>query len=142
MVFGNEECNIMLNGVKLEQVSTFTYLGAIITDDTECVEDIKNGIAKGRGVVTALKSIWKSHGVSMSTKVRLLKTLAWSTMTYGCESGTLNKLDEERIRAFEMLGLHHILRVSWTAKCTNQWVLEKANLSRSLLEAIKKRKLT
>jgi len=78
----------------------------------------------------------------MSTKVHLLKTLAWSVKTYGCESGTLNKLDEERIRAFGMLGLRRILRMSWTAKCTNQWVLEKAGVSRSLLEAIKKRKLT
>jgi len=60
MVLGNEECNITLNGVKLEQVSTFKYLAAVITDDTECVdsvEDIKNRIAKGRGAVTALKSI-------------------------------------------------------------------------------------
>jgi len=43
--------------------------------------------------------------VSLSTKVSLLKTMAWSTMTSGCESGTLNMRDEERIRAFEMLGL-------------------------------------
>ena len=84
MVLGNEECNIALNGVKLEQVSTFTYLGAVITDDTECVGDIKNRIAKGRGAVTALKSIWNSHGVSMSTKG---KTLTWSAMTW------LRKLD-------------------------------------------------
>ena len=49
MVLGNGECNITLNGVKLERVSTFTYLGAVITDDTECVGDIKNRIAKGRG---------------------------------------------------------------------------------------------
>jgi len=84
MVLGNEECNITLKGVKLQQVCTFTYLGAVITDDTECEEDIKNRIAKGRGAVTALKSIWNSHGVSMSTKG---KTLTWSAMTW------LRKLD-------------------------------------------------
>jgi len=83
-----------------------------IIDDTECVEDIKNRIAKGRGAVIALKSIWKSHSVSMSTKVRLLKTFALSEMTYryGCESWTLNKRNEEKIRAFEMLGLRRIIR--------------------------------
>jgi len=41
-----------------------------------------------------------------------------------------------------MLGLQRILRVSWTAKRTNQWVLKKAGVSRSLLETVKKRKFT
>jgi len=40
-----------------------------------------------------------------------------------------------------MLGIQRILRVSWTAKCINQWVLEKVGVSRCLLKAIKKRKL-
>jgi len=66
----------------------------------------------------------------------------WSALTYGCESWTLNKRDEERIRAFEMLGLRGILCVSWTAKRTNQCVMENAGVSRRLLKAIKKRKLT
>jgi len=125
-------------------VSTFTYLGAVITDDTECVEDIKNRIAKGRGALTALKSIWKSRGVSMSTKVRLLNTLAWSAMTHGCESWTINKRDEERMRAFNMLGTPahstHVMD-SQTHKPLGS-LLEKAGVDRSLLEAIKKRKLT
>jgi len=63
-------------------------------------------------------------------------------MSCGCESWILNNGDEERIRAFKVLGLRHILRVSWTAKRTNQWILQKSAVTRSLLEAIKKRKLT
>ena len=51
MVLANDVCNITLNGVKLEQVSTFTYLGAVITDHRMCGGHQKR-IAKGRGVVT------------------------------------------------------------------------------------------
>jgi len=48
---------------------------------------------------------------------------------YGCESGTLDtKNKETRLDAFEMKGLRKILRVSWTAKKTNEWVLNKAGV--------------
>ena len=51
-------------------------------------------------------------------------------------------VDEKRIQAFKMRGLRQILRVSWTAKRTHDWVLDKAEVSRSLLESVKARKLT
>ena len=60
---------------------------------------------------------------------------------YGCESWTLKKDDEYRISAFEMKCLRQVLRVSWTAKRTNEWVLETAGVSRSLLASVKEMKL-
>jgi len=53
-----------------------------------------------------------------------MKALVWSVATYGCESWTLRKNEETRLEAFEMKGLRKILRVSWTAKKTNKWVLK------------------
>jgi len=61
--------------------------------------------------------------------------------TYGCESWTLGKNEETRLGAFEMKGLRKILRVSWTAKKTNEWVLNKAGVKRELLDTIKARTL-
>jgi len=55
-----------------------------------------------------------------------MKALVWPAATYGCESWTLRKNEETRLDAFEMKGLRRILRVSWTAKKTNEWVLNKA----------------
>jgi len=52
----------------------------------------------------------------------IMKALVWPVATYGCESWTLRKNEETRLDAFEMKGLR-ILRVSWTAKKTNEWVL-------------------
>ena len=61
-----------------------------------------------------------------------MKALVWPVATYGCESWTPRKNEETRLDAFEMKGLRKILRVSWTANKTNEWVLNKAGVKRKL----------
>jgi len=63
-----------------------------------------------------------------------MKALVWPVATYGCESWTLRKNEGMRPGAFEMKGLRKILRISWTAKKTNEWVLNKAGVKRELLD--------
>jgi len=58
-----------------------------------------------------------------------------------CQSWTLRKNEETRLDALEMKGLRNILRVSWTAKKTNEWILNKAGVKRELLDTVKARKL-
>ena len=70
-----------------------------------------------------------------------MKALVWPAATYGCESWTLRQNEETRLDAFEMKGLRKILRVSWTAKKTNEWVLNKAGEKRELLDTVRARKL-
>jgi len=70
-----------------------------------------------------------------------LKALVWPVATDGCESWTLRKNEETRLEAFEMKGLRTILRVSWTAKKTNEWVLNKAGVNMELLDTVKARKI-
>jgi len=55
---------------------------------------------------------------------------------YGCESWTLRKNEETRLDAFEVKGPRKILRFSWTAKQTNEWVLNKAGVKRELLDTV------
>ena len=69
------------------------------------------------------------------------KALVWPVATYGCESWTLRKNEETRLDAFEMKGLRKILRISWTAKEINEWVLNKDGVNRELLDTVKARKL-
>ena len=73
--------------------------------------------------------------------MRPLKALVWTVVTYRCESWTLRKNKETRLDAAEMKGLRKILRVSWTAKKTNEWVLNKAGVKMELLDTVKARKL-
>ena len=61
--------------------------------------------------------------------------------TYDCGSWTLRKNVETRLDAFEMKGLRKILRVSWTEKKINEWVLNKAGVRRELLDTVKARRL-
>src|ERR1043165_9978430 len=79
----------------------------------------------------------------MITKTRLMKALIWPVATYGCEGWTIKKSDEKRINGFEMRGLRQTLRVSWTARRANEWVLllEQIGIERQLLSNIKTRKL-
>jgi len=70
-----------------------------------------------------------------------MKALVWLVATYGCESWTLRKNEKARLDAFEMKKLRKILRVSWTAKKTNEWVLNRAGVKRELLDTVKARKL-
>ena len=70
-----------------------------------------------------------------------MKALVWPVATYGCESWTLRKNEETGLEAFEVKGLTKILCVSWTAKKTNEWVLNKAGVKRDLLDTVKARKL-
>jgi len=70
-----------------------------------------------------------------------MKALVWPVATYGCESWTVRKNEETRLDVIEMKGLRKILRVSWTAKKTNEWVLNKAGVKRELSDTVKARKL-
>ena len=88
-----------------------------------------------------MSGVTACHGISTPTKIRLVKALVWPVAMYGCESWTLRKPDEAKINAFEMKCLRQVLRVSWTAKKTNEWVLNTAGVERSLLASVKERKL-
>jgi len=123
------------------QVDTFPYLGSLITEDGECMTEFCTRLSKGQAIGASLQKIWKSHSIPISTKMRLMKVLVWPVATYGCESWTFRKNEEARLDAFEMKGLRRILRVSWTAKKTNEWVLNKAVVKKELLDTLKARKL-
>jgi len=60
---------------------------------------------------------------------------------YGFESWTLRKNEERRLDAFEMKVLRKILRVLWTAKKTNEWVLNKVGVRKELLQTVRAKKL-
>ena len=134
-------CRIRINNNVLEQVDTFLYLGSLITEDANCTKEIRARLAKGYNVCLGLYKIWQNHGIRISTKLRLIKALVWPVATYGCESWTIKKADEDRINAFEMKCLRRVLRIAWTEKRTNEWVLEKAGADRTLLANIKERKM-
>ena len=67
-----------------------------------------------------------------------MKALVWPVATYGCKTGHAERTKKH---IFEMKELRKILRVSRTAKKTNEWVLNKAGVNRELLDTVEARKL-
>ena len=70
--------------------------------------------------MTNLDSILKSRDITLPTKVRLVKAMVFPIVMYGCESWTIKEAEHQRIDAFELWCWRRLLRVTWTAKRSNQ----------------------
>ena len=75
--------------------------------------------------MTNLDSILKSGDVTLPTKVRLVKTMVFPVVMYGCESWTVKKAEHQRIDAFELWCWRRLLRVPWTARRSSQPILKE-----------------
>ena len=95
----------------------------------------------GRKVMTKLDSIFKSRDITLLTKVRLVKTMVFPVVMYGCESWTVKKAECRRIDAFELWCWRRLLRVPWTARWSNQSILKEISPGISLEGMILKLKL-
>ena len=82
-----------IDGETVETVSDFIFLGSKITADGNCSHEIKRRFLLGRKVMTNLDSILKSRDVTLPTKFRLVKTVVFPVVMYGCESWTVKKAE-------------------------------------------------
>ena len=83
-----------IDGETVETVSDFILGGSKITADGDCSHEIKRCLLLGRKVMTNLDSIFKSRDITLPTKVRLVKTMGFPVVTYGCESWTVKKAEQ------------------------------------------------
>ena len=77
----------------LETVRDFIFLGSKITARVDCSHEIKRRLLLGRKVMTNLDSILKSRGITLPTKVHLVKAMVFPVIMYGCESWTIKKAE-------------------------------------------------
>ena len=82
-----------INGETVESVADFILGGSKITADGDSSHEIKSHLLLGRTVMTNLDSILKSSDITLPTKVRLVKAMIFTVVTYGCESWTINKAE-------------------------------------------------
>ena len=82
--------------------------------------EIKRRLLLWRKVMTNLDSILKSRDITLPTKVRLVKAMAFPVAMYGCESCTIKKAEHRRIYVFALWCWRRLLRVPWTARRSNQ----------------------
>ena len=75
-----------IDGETVETMADFIFLGSKITADGDCSHEIKRCLLLGRKVMTNLDSVFKSRGVTLPTKVCLVKAMVFPVVMYGCES--------------------------------------------------------
>ena len=124
----------------METVSVFIFGGSKITEDGDCSHEIKRRLLLGRKVMTNLDTIFKSRDISLPTKVHLVRAMVFAVVMYGCESWTVKKA-ERRIDAFELWCWRRLLRVPWTVRRSNQFILKEINPGISLEGMMLKLKL-
>ena len=91
--------------------------------------------------MTNSESILKSRGITLLTKVHLVKAMVFPVVMYGCESWTVKKAERQRIDAFELWCWRRLLRVPWTARTSNQSILKEISPGISLEGIMLKLKL-
>ena len=91
--------------------------------------------------MTSLVSIFKSRDITLPTKFRLVKAMVFRVVMYGCESWTIKKAECQRIDTFKLWCCRRLLRVPWTARRSNQSILEEISPEYSLEGLMLKLKL-
>ena len=122
-------------------VTGFIFLGSKITADVDCSQKIKRHLLLGRKVMTNLDSLLKSRDITLPMKVHLVKAMVFPVVLYGCESWTIKKAECCGIDAFDLLYWRKLLRVPWTARRSNQFILKEISPGCSLEGMMLKLKL-
>ena len=115
---------IKVKGQKLGTITSFKYLGAVVSDDCSKPE-VLSGIAQATAALTKLKPIWRDNNISLGSKVKLMRSLVISIFLYACESWTLTAELEKRTQAFEMRCYRRLLNLSFKDHGTNEEVRRK-----------------
>ena len=108
----------------IDDYTGFQYLGSVITGE-DSKPEILSRIAQKTAAATRLKPIWNDRSISLSPKLRLMRSLVISIFLYACESWTLTAKLQRRIQAMEMRCYHKILHISYKDHVTNKEVCAK-----------------
>ena len=113
-----------IDGETMETVRAFIFLGAPKSlQMVTAAMKLKRCLLFGRKAMTNLDSILKSRGITLPTKVHLIRAMVFPVVMCGGESWTIKKVEHQRIDVFEWWCWRRLLRVPWTARRSNQSVL-------------------
>src|SRR3989441_3041781 len=120
---GMQRC-IVLDGVPLEQVSRFKYLGSWIIEDARSDEYIRARVGMAKAAFWQNKEQMRSN-IRLSTKMKILNCYVFSVLDYGCESWTRNSPMRMKVNAFERWCYRMILGISWRDHVSTPEVMER-----------------
>ena len=129
MAFG-PVTSMQIDRGKVEAVTDFTFLGSKITVDSDCRHKIKRHLVLGRKAMTNLDSVLKSKDITLPAKIHIVKGVVFPVVMY--DSWIIKKANSQRIDAYELWCWRRLLRVSWTARRSNESILKEVNPEYSL----------
>ena len=109
--------------------------------DGDCSRELRRRLLLDRKAMTNPDSVLKSRGITLLTKVHIVKAIVFPVVMYGCESWIIKKVEHQRIDAFELWWRRRLPRVSWTAGRSNRSILREINPEYSLEGLMLKLKL-
>src|SRR6476469_9796522 len=119
---GGERVNTTVEGQSVEQVSKFRYLGSLISGDGRCLDDVKTRIGIAKDAFNKRKELL-TRSIRVDLRKRLVKTLVWPVVLYGCETWIIRTEEINRLNAFEMRVCRRMVKLSCMYKRTNEQVL-------------------
>ena len=108
----------------METVSHFIFLGSKITTDGDCSHEIKTLASWKRSYDEPRQHVKKQRHY-FANRACLVKAMVFPMVMYGCESWTIRKAECKRLDAFELWCWRRLLRVPWTARRSNQFILKE-----------------
>ena len=127
-------------GETMETVRDFIFLGSKITADGDCSHE-QQMLLVGRKTMINLDYVLKSRDITLPKKFHIVKAMIFPVVMYGCESSKIKKAQHRRTDGFDFWCWRRFLKVSWTARRSNQSVLKKISSEYSLKGLMLKLKL-
>ena len=122
--------DIFVSGGALQKVSTFYYLGSVISDDCTVNNDIATRLQKAHKSYSALqKRLWSQKDIKVKTKIKVYKTVILTTLLCGSQSWMLYRRNIKELEIFHLSSLCRILRIHWSGKVSNNEVLKRSGMT-------------
>nr|BDT61653.1 MAG: reverse transcriptase [Marsupenaeus japonicus endogenous nimavirus] len=132
------ECCVMVNGIQIEQVNSFKYLGSWITSDGRSDTDIKYRIDLAKKAFMDMKNILCAHNIKIENRKYLFNYYIRPILLYGCESWTITKNMEKRLEAVEVWFWRNMINIT---RISDEYTLDSTEIKKELLHTIKLRQL-
>ena len=116
-----------IDGETMETVTDFIPLGCKINADGDCSHEIKRCLLPERKAMTNLDCILKNRGITLLTKVCIVKATVFPVVTDECKNWTIKNAESQRIDAFKLWFWRRLLRDPWIARRLNQSFLKEIN---------------
>jgi len=124
------EPSIFIDGAKLNNVDSFTYLGSTVTSSCSMDKEVSTRIAKASASFGRLWSrLWSVSGIKVETKLSVYRAVVITTLLYGCETWTLYRRQVKSLDQFHIRCLRKIMRISWEDRVSNTEVLQRAEMT-------------